>query len=86
MSRWLILGIGVPVGLALLAATRKLWGVPLGVKLSKLGRARFGISLWEKLEDSLQAWVLRIFEGMDKDDAIRMVRAKRDVPKARRKR
>lgn len=86
MPRWLLLGLGVPIGLALLAATRKLWGIPLGRKLSKGGRKWAGVELWENFEDALQAWVLRVFEGMDKDDAVRVVKAKRDVPKGRRKR
>jgi len=85
MPRWLMLGIGVPVFLALLGATRKLWGIPLGKKLSKSGRKWAGIERWEEFEDAAQAWVLRVFEGMDRDDAIRTVKAKRDLP-GRRKR
>jgi len=86
MPRWLFLGIAIPVGFALLAATRKLWAVPIGEKLSELGRAQLGISFWEKLEHAFQAWVLQIFKGMDKDDAIRTVKAKRDLNFGRRRR
>ena len=86
MPRWLVLGVVIPVGLALLAATRKLWAVPIGEAFSTFGRAHLGISLWEKFEDAFQAWVLQVFKGMDKDDAIRTVKAKRDLNFGRRRR